>query len=115
MVVGEAPGAQEDKTGPGLRGPGREAPGPLLASVGLSRETGLYLQRPEVPAAGEPKSPPRGNPGVHSLPPAPDRSDLSRGDPGGGYLFGPILYRKSPYPWGGSAERCIVTRECRSW
>jgi DNA polymerase len=43
MVVGEAPGAQEDKTGLAFVGPAGKLLDLLLASVGLSRTTSAYI------------------------------------------------------------------------
>ena len=43
MVVGEAPGAQEDKTGLAFVGPAGKLLDLLLASVGLSREETAYI------------------------------------------------------------------------
>lgn len=43
MVVGEAPGAQEDKTGLAFVGPAGKFLDLLLASVSLSRETSVYI------------------------------------------------------------------------
>jgi uracil-DNA glycosylase family 4 len=43
MVVGEAPGAQEDKTGKAFVGPAGKLLDLLLASVGLSRATSVYI------------------------------------------------------------------------
>ncbi len=43
MVVGEAPGAQEDKTGRAFVGPAGKFLDLLLASVGLDREESVYI------------------------------------------------------------------------
>lgn len=43
MVVGEAPGAQEDQTGKAFVGPAGKLLDLLLATVGLSRETTAYI------------------------------------------------------------------------
>lgn len=43
MVVGEAPGAREDETGKAFVGPAGVFLDLLLASVGLSRETSVYI------------------------------------------------------------------------
>jgi DNA polymerase len=43
MVVGEAPGAQEDKTGKAFVGPAGKLLDLLLASVGLSRKETAYI------------------------------------------------------------------------
>jgi len=43
MVVGEAPGAQEDKTGRAFVGPAGKLLDLLLASVDLSRESSVYI------------------------------------------------------------------------
>lgn len=43
MVVGEAPGAQEDKTGLAFVGPAGQLLDLLLASVGLSRKSSVYI------------------------------------------------------------------------
>lgn len=43
MVVGEAPGAQEDKTGKAFVGPAGKLLDLLLASIGLSRATSVYI------------------------------------------------------------------------
>jgi uracil-DNA glycosylase len=43
MVVGEAPGAQEDKTGLAFVGPAGKLLDLLLASIGLSRGTSAYI------------------------------------------------------------------------
>ena len=43
MVVGEAPGAQEDKTGLAFVGPAGKLLDLLLASVGLSRKSSAYI------------------------------------------------------------------------
>lgn len=43
MVVGEAPGAREDKTGKAFVGPAGKFLDLLLASIGLSREDSVYI------------------------------------------------------------------------
>jgi len=43
MVVGEAPGAQEDQTGKAFVGPAGKLLDLLLASIGLSRATSVYI------------------------------------------------------------------------
>jgi len=43
MVVGEAPGAQEDRTGLPFVGPAGKLLDLLLATVGLSRESSVYI------------------------------------------------------------------------
>ena len=43
MVVGEAPGAQEDKSGKAFVGPAGKLLDLLLASIGLSRATSVYI------------------------------------------------------------------------
>ena len=56
MFVGEAPGYHEDRQGLPVRRPGREAPRPLLAGIGLRRDGRLRRQRAQVPAARQPRS-----------------------------------------------------------
>ena len=66
MIVGEAPGEQEDLQGEPFVGAAGQLLDNMLRALGLTRgeaapDTGLHRQHAEVPAAGQPQPRARGD------------------------------------------------------
>ena len=57
MFVGEAPGFHEDQQGKPFVGQAGKLLDKLLEEIGLARDQVLHRQRPQVPPAGQPRSP----------------------------------------------------------
>ena len=77
MLVGEAPGAEEDARGEPFVGQAGKLLDNMLASIGLTRagETQrVHRQRAEVPSAGQPESRTGRGRTVRALPASPDRT-----------------------------------------
>jgi uracil-DNA glycosylase len=88
MVVGEAPGEQEDQQGEPFVGASGQLLDNMLRALGLTRATdghraglaaGLHRQHAEVPAAAQPQPRACRDGAVRTLPDAPDRSWCGRG------------------------------------
>ena len=56
LVIGEAPGAEEDRQGEPFVGRAGQLLNAMLLAIGLPRETGVHRQHPQVPAARQPRS-----------------------------------------------------------
>ena len=78
MFVGEAPGYNEDQQGRPFVGAAGKLLEELLASIGLTRAAGLHRQRPQVPAARQPRPAPRGDRRLRAVPQAADRAHPRR-------------------------------------
>ena len=55
MFIGEAPGFHEDKQGEPFVGAAGQLLTKLLGDIGLQRSRRLHRERPQMPAAGEPR------------------------------------------------------------
>ena len=67
MIVGEAPGAEEDRQGRPFVGPAGKLLDRMLAAIGLDRNPCLHHQHPLLAASGKPYANAGGNRGMPSL------------------------------------------------
>ena len=84
LVVGEAPGEQEDRQGQPFVGRSGQLLDAMLSAVGMSRERDVFIANVIVPPARQPQPQARGNRRLQPLPDAPDRAAQARAHPGAG-------------------------------
>ena len=75
MFVGEAPGANEDRLGLPFVGQAGKLLDKLLEEIGLERADVFICQHPQVPTAGQPRSPTQRDRVLPELPAQPGRAD----------------------------------------
>ena len=81
MFIGEAPGQERGPAGRAVRRRGRQAPRRAArACIGLARERRLHRERPQVPAAEQPRPAARRDRDVHAVPARADPADRPGGD-----------------------------------
>ena len=74
MLVGEAPGADEDRIGRPFVGRAGQLLDRMLASIGLDREQGLYRQCRALAPARQPRADAAGDGDLPAVHPPPDRA-----------------------------------------
>ena len=74
LIVGEAPGAEEDRQGEPFVGRAGQLLNSMLRAIGLARAQVYHRQRAQVPAAGQPRSERERGRRVSALPGAADRA-----------------------------------------
>ena len=78
MLVGEAPGGDEDRAGKPFVGRSGQLLDRMLAAIGLDRIAGLYRQRGALAPAGQPHADAAGDRHLHAFHRAPDRTGRAR-------------------------------------
>ena len=91
LVVGEAPGEQEDRQGQPFVGRSGQLLDAMLSAVGMSRERDVFIANVIVPPARQPQPQARGNRRLQPLPDAPDRAAQARAHPGGRFAAQTLL------------------------
>ena len=80
MLIGEAPGAEEDRQGKPFVGASGKLLDRMLATIGLDRSSGLHHQRDLLASARQPVADPDRDRRLPAVPRAPDRAARPRSD-----------------------------------
>jgi hypothetical protein len=83
LVIGEAPGAEEDRRGEPFVGRAGKLLDAMLAALGPAASAGLHRQRRQVPAARESRSPPGRGGALRALPGSAGRAACAESHPRG--------------------------------